>query len=110
MSARPPFEDYDEPVLDLPGLRPLGAEEEQRRGDEARVVLQSRVFKEAIQGMRDAIHDAFEQAPIRDLEGLQGLKYQLAAVNGLEASLQDIAATGKMATIALKEHANGKEN
>ena len=66
------------------------------KGDRAQELLDNAVFKEAVEGVRKALHHQWEQAPIRDIEGQQVLKLELKLLNDLIANIRSMAQSGKL--------------
>ena len=56
--------------------------------------------------MRASILDAFEHAPLNDIEGLQLLRLQLNALEKLEINMSTEIQTGQLAAESLKQVQN----
>lgn len=50
------------------------------------------------------LFQAFMNAEMRDSEGLQGIKMQANALEGIKAEMMGYIETGKLASISLDEH------
>ena len=77
--------------------------DERIAGEEAKRVLESELVQEVFAELDAALMAAFDQCPARDLEGLQGIKYQRLAIKALKTNLQTRVDTGKMAQLQIKE-------
>ena len=66
------------------------------QGERAGELLINPVFQEAIQGVKDAIHEQWEKCPIRDVEGQQYLKLELKILNDLVGNIRSMVNSGKM--------------
>lgn len=77
-------------------------DEELRRGDQARQVIENEIYAESWQSVRDGIISAWENAPIRDKEGQNELKLMLKLLNDVRANIETTMQTGKMAKIMIE--------
>jgi hypothetical protein len=66
-------------------------------GADARRVLDSPAFQEAIRRMRSSAYDEFKQVPIRDTEGLRLLAQAARLTDKVVTTLHEILNQGKLA-------------
>lgn len=71
------------------------------RAHRAKQVLDNPAFSEAFDLVAQAIHEAWEAAPVRDVEGQQLLKLQLKLLGDVRANLDRAIADGSMAVLEL---------
>jgi hypothetical protein len=71
------------------------------RANRAQALLGNPMFTEAFELVAKAIHDAWEAAPVRDVEGQQILKLQLKLLTDVKANVETAVTDGKMALIEL---------
>lgn len=76
--------------------------EELRRGEQARQLLQNELYVDAVAQVKQAIIDKWQQAPLRDREGHHELKLMLKLLGDLTGYIQTTMETGKMAQIQLE--------
>ena len=67
------------------------------RAQQAIAVVNNPAFKRGFELVAQAIHDAWESAPVRDVEGQQILKLQLKLLGDVRANLETAIADGKIA-------------
>ena len=67
------------------------------RGARAAALLANPTLKEAFEMVKQAIHEAWEAAPVRDTEGQQILKLQLKLLGDVRANLETAVTDGKLA-------------
>lgn len=72
-------------------------EQDLERAHRARQVIDNPAFSEAFDLVAQAIHEAWESAPVRDLEGQQLLKLQLKLLGDVRANLERAIADGTIA-------------
>ena len=77
-------------------------EQELERGSKAQKLLSDPLFQEAFDLVRQALHERWENAPLRDKEGAHELKLQLKLLNDVRANLEQAVANGKLAAAELK--------
>jgi hypothetical protein len=77
--------------------------EEIRRGDDARLIIESPLYKESIQKVRDGLINAMQQSPLGDEKTHNRLVIGLQLLNQIEKHMKDVMITGKMAQIQAKE-------
>ncbi len=82
---------------------------ENERGVQAKELLENAMYREAIDTLRQGIIDKWRIAPIRDLDGQHELKLMDKLLSDLEAYLENIVKTGKMAAIQLEREAKVSE-
>lgn len=73
------------------------------RATRAHAILNNPVFNEAFAMVSQAIHEAWEAAPIRDTEGQHSLKLQLKLLGDVRANLERAIADGKFAAAELEK-------
>lgn len=73
--------------------------QEIRRGDDARLILESPLYKEAIQKVRDGLINAMQQSPFGDEKTHNRLVIGLQLLNQIDKQLNDVMLTGKMASM-----------
>lgn len=67
------------------------------RANRAKQVLDNPAYQEAFDLVAQAIHEAWESAPVRDVEGQQLLKLQLKLLGDVRANLERAIVDGKLA-------------
>ena len=72
-------------------------DQELRRGEQARQVIENEIYAESWQAVRDGIIHAWENAPIRDKEGQNELKLMLKLLTDVRRNIETTMNTGKMA-------------
>lgn len=77
--------------------------EEIRRGDDARLILDSPIYKETIKKVRDGLINAMQQSPLGDEKTHNRLVIGLQLLNQIEKQINDVMLTGKMAQIQAKD-------
>lgn len=77
-------------------------QEELRRGELARQVIENEIYTEAWKSVREGIISAWESAPIRDKEGQNELKLMLKLLNDVRRNVETAMNTGKMAKIQIE--------
>jgi hypothetical protein len=68
------------------------------RADRARDLLDNQEFENAVQAVRQALLDRFEECPIRDKEGQHEIKLMLKLLGDVKANLQSVVDSGKVVT------------
>jgi hypothetical protein len=77
--------------------------EEIRRGDDARQILESPLFKEAVGRVRDGLMIAMQQSALGDEKTHNRLVIGLQLLAQIEKQLQDVMLTGKMASMQVND-------
>ena len=77
--------------------------EDMDRGQKAARLLADPMLIEARANVAQAIHDAWERAPIRDRDGAHELRLMLKALSDVWALLETTVADGKMAAIEFNQ-------
>jgi hypothetical protein len=72
------------------------------RASRAKALLDNPTLQEAFALVAQAIHEAWEAAPVRDTEGQQILKLQLKLLSDVRANLERAIADGKVAAHELE--------
>jgi hypothetical protein len=80
----------------------MSLEKDSEKGLEAQQFLNNPVYIEAVRALRSTIHTAWENAPIRDVEGQHELKLMLKLLNDLEANIKRVVNDGKIAQIEIE--------
>jgi hypothetical protein len=75
----------------------MSLDADMERAQQAIAVVNNPAFKNGFDLVAQAIHEAWEAAPVRDVEGQQILKLQLKLLGDLRANLERAIADGKMA-------------
>ena len=73
--------------------------EEVKRGEQAAVVLENPLFKEAMTKVKDNIVNTMATSPLGDEKTHNRLVIALQLLNQIEKQLTDVMNTGKLATI-----------
>lgn len=71
------------------------------RGQRAKSLIENPMLHDAFALVAQAIHEAWEAAPVRDIEGQQILKLQLKLLGDVRANLERAIADGKLAALEL---------
>jgi hypothetical protein len=74
-----------------------------QRGDDARIILESPLYREAIQKVKDGLISAMQQSPLGDEKTHNRLVIGLQLLGQIEKQLYDVMMTGKMARIQAQE-------
>lgn len=72
-------------------------EQESRRGHEAERILQNEIFREAMDGILDAILHKWMDCPIADIQGQHELKLMHKIAKDFEANITRVMKSGQMA-------------
>ena len=83
-------------------------EETSYKGRRAAEIIENPVFKEAWDGLRQAIHDKWESCPVRDVEGQHELKLMLKLMGDLESNLKHFINDGKIADVEISNEKMSK--
>ena len=75
----------------------MSIEQDIERAHRAKQVIDNPAFSEAFDLVAQAIHEAWESAPVRDVEGQQLLKLQLKLLGDVRANLERAIADGTIA-------------
>ena len=73
--------------------------EEVKRGEQAAVVLENPLFKEAMSKVKDNIVNTMATSPLGDEKTHNRLVIALQLLNQIEKQLTDVMNTGRLATI-----------
>jgi len=76
--------------------------EEIVKGDEAERILESEVFKHALESVRKGVVDAMSTSPMGDEKTHNRLVIALQLINQVEKNLKTVMQTGKMAKIQIE--------
>lgn len=79
--------------------------EEIHRGDNARLILESPLYRESIQKVRDGLINAMQQSPLGDEKTHNRLVIGLQLLGQIEKQLTDVMLTGKMAQMQVNDSA-----
>lgn len=72
------------------------------RGQKAERLINDPMLTEAFALVRQAIHEHWEEAPLRDREGAHELRLQLKLLSDVRANLEQALSDGKLAAAELK--------
>jgi hypothetical protein len=81
----------------------MNAQEESARGNEARLLIENKIYQDTIRILRDGITQKWRDCPIRDKEGQHELKLMDKILTDIEKHIKQVADTGKMADILLAQ-------
>lgn len=81
---------------------------ETERGDKAKRLLEDPVLKQAFADVRARIIAEFENAPLRDQEGIFNLRLMLKALNDVRANLERAVRDGRLERIRMEEKQRGR--
>lgn len=73
--------------------------QEIRRGDDARIILESPLYIEAVGKVKEGLIGAMQQSPLGDEKTHNRLVIGLQLLGQIERQLKDVMLTGKMAQI-----------
>lgn len=76
---------------------------EVERGHQAQLVLDSPVYRQAFDSMRQQLLDQWECSPARDTEGREKLWLAVGLLGKVQAHLQEAMQTGQMASMQLEQ-------
>jgi len=74
------------------------------RGDEAQRLLESEIYIESLQKVRDGITQAMQDAPMGDEKTHNRLVIALQLLNQIEKQIEEVAKTGKMAKLQFEQN------
>lgn len=77
--------------------------EEAGRGHRAQSLLNNPLLAEAFETLRAAYRQGMEEAPVRDVEGMQVLNISLKVLTAVEGHIEEAVNTGKLATARLDQ-------
>ena len=77
-------------------------EEEIRKGEDAQRILESPVYKEALEGVRKGIVNAMADRPMGDDKTHNRLVIALQLLNQIDRNLTTVMQTGKMAVMQVE--------
>lgn len=72
------------------------------RAMQAKALLDNPVYIESFSTLRETLHNAWENAPVRDVEGQHELKLMLKLLGDLERNIKRIVDDGKIAQIEIE--------
>lgn len=72
------------------------------RAERAKLILEDELVKGALADMKQRIVEAWEQSPVRDVEGREHLHRYLKVIGQFEGALRSHIETGKIAAHAIK--------
>jgi hypothetical protein len=76
-------------------------------GRQAELLLDNPIYKEAIESVREVIIQTWEKCPVRDTEAQHELKLMLKLLKDLEANINHVATTGKLAKLQIEQERRG---
>lgn len=77
-------------------------EEELRRAQEAKALLENELLNSAFETIHDQIMDAWNNSAVRDTEGRERLFMAVQILGKIEGFLREFVTTGKLAAIQLE--------
>lgn len=77
--------------------------EEIERGERAQRLLRDPLLLEAFASVKAAIHERWEQAPVRDKDGAHELKLMLNLLRDVQANLEQAVRNGRFAADSLEK-------
>lgn len=80
----------------------MTTDDELKRGEQARQVVENEIYIEAWQGVRDTLIRKWEACPIRDKEGQHELKLMLKLLTDVRRNIETVMQTGQMAKIEIE--------
>lgn len=80
----------------------MSIDNELRKGEQARQIIESELYQEAKGSVRQAIIDKWIACPMRDREGAHELKIMLKLLGEVTGYIETAMQTGKMAAIQLE--------
>lgn len=83
----------------------MSPEEQARRGEEARQLLEHPLLVEAFQTIEQEVTQAWQTSPARDVDGRENLWLQLKLLRKLQGQLELVMETGKSAKATLAQRA-----
>jgi hypothetical protein len=75
---------------------------ESSRGAKASALLQSAIYREAMEKVEAGILESWKSSPVRDVEGQTYLRLMMKVLTDIKAHIKDVAETGKMASVQLE--------
>jgi len=76
-------------------------------GRQAEMLLESPIYKDSLSAVRSAIVETWEKCPVRDTEAQHELKLMLKLLKDLEANINHVATTGKLAKLQIEQERRG---
>lgn len=73
------------------------------RGEKAARILNDDLYKEAFEGVRQALLTKFESAPVGDAEGMAKIRLCLKLLHDVRANLEAFMNDGKVAAFEMEE-------
>ncbi len=77
--------------------------QEIRRGDDAKLILDNPLYKEAVSKVREGLINAMQQSPLGDEKTHNRLVIGLQLLSQIEKQLSDVMMTGKLASMQVQE-------
>ena len=71
------------------------------------MLLESPIYKDSLSAVRSAIIETWEKCPVRDTEAQHELKLMLKLLKDLEANINQVATTGKLAKLQIEQERRG---
>ena len=72
------------------------------QGERAKQLYENEAFRDAMAGLRAAIHERWETAPLADRDGAHELRLMLKLSYDLEANIKRLVDDGKLAAIEIE--------
>lgn len=73
------------------------------RGEHAERLLNDEVLQDAFTQVRDGIIHAFENSPVRDIEGQHELRIMLKLLDNVKGNIEQVIANGKLEKTKLEK-------
>ena len=87
----------------------MTSEDELKRGEQARQIVENEIYVQSWQQVRDGILSAWESSPIRDKEGQHELKLMLKLLTDVRRNIETVMQTGQMAKIQIERESVFKQ-
>ena len=72
------------------------------RAIQAQQLVDNPIYQEAFRTLRETMHSAWENAPVRDVEGQHELKLMLKLLGDLERNITRVIDDGKLAKLEIE--------
>lgn len=85
----------------------MNLQKDAEQGRQAELLLDNEIYKDSIALLKSSIVSAWENCPVRDVEGQHELKLMLKLLKDLENNIQQVATTGKLARLQIERDKTG---
>lgn len=72
-------------------------------GAKAEALLRDETYQNAVRSVREGIHIRWSASPITDVEGQHELRLMLKLLDDIEANIEEVVRTGKLAAVQIAE-------